>query len=297
MLAKLQEPHGLNMAIDDKTAPGVMRALKRTVLCGAASVTMTAIAAGQQTVGSFRCDSHTVAIDRLPGAKSIPAKEPDKQDSHKILQADFSGFDPQYSLESVGFVVLFAPNPPTPYGRPDGKLRVLALLRSHGSDQWRELAGDDTEASPAVWYDNRLISDLLRVNSEPAEAGLEPDPSDDPTVEKSGRPQIRIHQAQKGTPVFFLKFIGLTPAGGHGDVDAERAMALDLRRGTLAAPAAVGCVKNDFAGEGHEDEWIDCQWRPTLQDYVCKNNAHYSYDWEFLLIKGEKLPAKAKPRR
>jgi len=279
--------------------PQVMRALTRAILCLMLSVMMTSIVTGQQIIPNFRCDSHTVEIDRLPGAKSIPAKEPDKQISHRILQADFSGFDPQYNLETVRFVLFFDPTQ-SALNSPYGKLRILTLLRSHGSDQWRELTGDRADAlepAKARWYDNFPISYLLDVTFEPPQAGEENALPDDPLVSESGRPQARVHQAQKGTPVFLLKFIGLTSAGGHGVVETERAIVLDLRGGELAAPAAVGCIKNDFASEQHKDEWIDCQWNHKLQDYVCRNNTHYKHDWDFLLIKGEKLPSNAKARR
>jgi len=259
------------------------------------------VAAGQQADSGFHCESHTAAIDRLPGAKFTAAEVPDTAGTREILQADFSSFDPQYSLQSVHFVILFVPAPPNPNTTSTrGRLRLLARAGTHGSEQWRELTDEEGAkdlSQHGSWYDNWVVSDLLRANFEAPQAGEETNPSDDPTVWTSGRPQVRIHQAQKGKPVFLLTSIGLAQAGGHGEVETEQAIVLDLRGGVLTAPAFVGCIKNDFASEQHRDEWVDCRWNSRLQDYVCKSNAYYDHDWRFLLIKGEKLPAKSKARR
>lgn len=270
--------------------------LVRAFVYLALPVTMAAFAPCQQISGSFRCDSHTVAIDRFPAAKSVPASPPTERESEKILETEFSAFDPTYSLESVRLALFFVQDRANPY-RKVGKIRIMALLRTQGGQQWRELIDEETGhlVSPG-WYDNGWLSLLLRSDLEQPQADDEVSASDDPMVEHSGRPQVRIQQAEAKIPLFLLKFIGLTSAGGRGDVDTEQAIVLDLRGGEFVAPAAVGCVKNDFAGEGHEDEWINCQWNAHRQDYVCRTNAYYNHDWAFLLIEGKKLPVKSRTR-
>jgi len=268
----------------------------RIVQVAALSALMVTRAAGQQIVGKFRCESHTVGIDRLPGAKFTPIQEPTKIEVRKVLEADFSGFGPENSVKAIHFLVQYVPGS-LHEGAHQGRLRILAQIESNAGRRWWELADDLTPISqPGTWYDNGQSSDLLRVDFQSPQPGEVPDPTDDPAVYQSGRPQLRIHQAEKGKPVFLLKYIGWYQAGGHGDVDTEEAMVLDFRGNTPAAPAAVGCIKNDFASEQHRDEWIDCRWQPRREDYVCRNNSFYDHAWSFFLIGGKKLPAKSKPR-
>jgi len=270
--------------------PPSLHILARTAKCLAVSLTLAAFANGQQLSNSFGCESHTVTIDHFPGAKSAPAQAPDKRDSQALLEAEFSGFDPQYSVESVHFVVLFVRDG-SKLDRTVGTLRILAFVRNRGTELVKELTDhDDLPFKSHGWYKDWHLPLLLRVELEPPQAAEDISPSDDPMVEHAGRPQVRLHQADPKKPVFLLKFIGLTPAGGWGEVEAESALVLDLRGGDLNAPAAVGCIKNDFAGQNHDDEWIHCTWRRN--DYVCSTNAYYGRDWEFQLIAGRRLPAK-----
>lgn len=39
-------------------------------------------------------------------------------------------------------------------------------------------------------------------------------------------------------------------AAGWGDVDSDNAMVLDLGGETLSSSTALGCIKDDFAGQG-----------------------------------------------
>jgi len=43
----------------------------------------------------------------MPGAPFLPIESPSQRDSRKILEADFSGFDVNYSLDTVHFEILF----------------------------------------------------------------------------------------------------------------------------------------------------------------------------------------------
>ena len=249
------------------------------------------VAVAQEISGSFRCESHTVAIDRFPGAIAVSPQD-DTTNSTRILEAQFSGFDPQYPVESVHFRISFVRDQ-TNIERAVGRLRILASIGNHDSEQVKEIIdGDNVHVGSQVWYDNWELSRVLHVSFETAETGEALADSDDPMVDHSGRPQVRIHQAEAKKPVFLIKFIGLTAAGGWGEVDTEEAIVLDLRSGDLVAPAAVGCVKNDFAGQNHEDESIECLWNQRYGDYVCRTNAYYGRDWNFLLIQGRKLPRK-----
>jgi hypothetical protein len=91
--------------------------LLRTILSLGLALVFASGAAGQAVAGSFRCDYFTAAIDRLPAAKFV-ATTHDLSGSQKILQADFSGFDPLYSLESIHFEVLFVQDiQPLSHGR------------------------------------------------------------------------------------------------------------------------------------------------------------------------------------
>ncbi|HET9406882.1 MAG TPA: hypothetical protein VFO39_06555 [Candidatus Sulfotelmatobacter sp.] len=265
-----------------------MRRLRALVLSG---LVTSAIAVAQQNSGRFECESHTVAIDRLPDARLIPIHGPDNSGAQQILRADFSGFDAKYTIQSVHFVVFFTPEPAPNLSVPRGKLSVQALVTKHGSQEWSVLADEDGRNSllRQGWYENSALADLVQVFSELAESYEEPNSSDDPQVTQSGRPQVRIQQAESKQPVFLLTFIRLASAGGHGDVETEEGMVLDLRTEPFTAPAAVGCIKNDFASEQHVDERISCAWSAKQQDYICRTNASYAHEWRFLLIAGKKL--------
>lgn len=270
------------------------RNLADTILCLAAFLSLTLVVDGQQTVGSFQCSFNTVAIDRMHGSRFVPIQSPSPSDSPKILTTDFSGFDPQYALNSVHFEVVFVPDQDN-RELHIGKLRILARLWSGTHEQWLELVDSDTKQSvdpEKPWFSYGSLSDRLRVRFEPLSPDDEPAASDDPSVERWARPQVRIHQAAPKIPVFLMKYVSLTRAGGRGDVDTEQAIVLDMRGADLMATASVGCVKNDFAGENHEDEWIECLWNPRYADYVCRTNSYYGHDWDFLLIEGRKLPPK-----
>ena len=175
----------------------------------------------------------------------------------------------------------------------------MARVRDTAGERWFELGDQDTKpgAGAQEWYTYRPLAALLRVSYVTPQSGEQATASDDPVVEREGRPQLQIQQAESKKPIFLLKFIGLTVAGGWGEVDTERAIAVDLGALEWKVPAAVGCVKNDFAGQNHENQWVDCRWSSQQQDYVCETNAFYAHEWKFALIEGKKLPSVARTRR
>lgn len=87
-----------------------------------------------------------------------------------------------------------------------------------------------------------------------------------------------------------MKFIGIAAAGGWGDVDSDNAMVLDLRHGKLSMPGAIGCIKDDFAGQGPGGGWASCHWDRAIQDYDCETN-----EGGFLLVSGKKIRSKTDP--
>ena len=149
------------------------------------------------------------------------------------------------------------------------------MIGSDGNSTAAEIRDVDWKLDPGA-----KLATLLRARLVPA----------DPSFPDPGSPAIRFEQPETGVPIFLVKFIGIAPAGGWGDVDSDNALVLDLRNRTLSMPAALGCIKDDFAGQGPGGGWARCHWDPMHHDYDCATSGG-----EFFLVSGKKVTSKTDP--
>ena len=222
----------------------------------------------------FQCEEHSLFLYRLGQITGSPPL-PDGQGTKILVTKSFSGFA-KYGIDSVELTVRLEPDTGTDSeGRPKrtGDLRVAATIHSHDTTTTEEIRTRDFSRRPKLNDVYTHLSMLLRARLTPAEP-MDPD---------SGRPNIRIEQPETSVPIILVKFIGIAAAGGWGDVDSDNAMVLDLRQGVLSVPAALGCIKDDFAGQGSGGGWATCSWDRARQDYDCKSSRG-----EFLLISGKR---------
>lgn len=229
-----------------------------------------------QDVG-FDCDSATLFVNRL---SIVPSEMvfPDGPNTRVLASQDFSGFA-KYGIDSVKLTIRFDPDSHSTAVRPHGSIRVSAAVQSGGKSIQSEI-----RYSPD-WRDPHAAElDFLRVQFS----------SGDPALDYPGTPAIRIEQAEADLPVILIKFTGVVAAGGRGDADSHNAMVVDFRGGKLSMPAALGCVDNDFAGQGGGGGSAHCQWNHARQDYSCTTS-----EGDFYLISGKKILAdrKAKPKK
>lgn len=236
--------------------------------------------------GGFRCEEHNLFINRLGALPSAPPL-PDIPETKILSTQTFSDFS-KYGIDSITLMIRFDPDSDTDSeGRPKptGSLRIAATIRAHEKTSEQEIrANREREAwEPKLHDEYSKVGILLRGRLIPAS---------DPSFRDSERPNIRLEQPETGIPIFLVKFIGDAPAGGWGDVDSDNAMVLDLRGGTLSVPAALGCMKDDFAGQGPGGGWADCRWDHVHQDYKCKSSKG-----KFFLISGKQIVGHTNSKR
>lgn len=208
----------------------------------------------------FDCDSASLFVSRLSVVPSDTVL-PDSPNTRLLASQDFVGFA-KYGIDSVKLTIRFDPDSHSTAVRPTGSIRIAAVVRSGAQATESEIR---YSASELAFLRARLISD-------------------DPAPDNTGTPAIRVEQAEADLPVILIKFIGVVAAGGWGDVNSHNAMVIDFRGGKLLMPAALGCVDNDFAGQGARGGSANCQWNHTHQDYGCTTS-----EGDFFLISGKKI--------
>ena len=223
----------------------------------------------------FQCEEHNLFVDRLA---AIPSQPPlsDGPGTKILATQNFSGFT-KYGLDSVKLTIHFDPDPNSGDApRSSGSIRVDVMVQSNGKSSVAEIRDlNDWRMDPRA-----ELAILLRARLVPA----------DPSFPDPGSPAIRFEQPETGVPIFLIKFIGIAPVGGRGDVDSDNAMVLDLRQRTMSMPAALGCIKDDFAGQGPGGGWANCHWDHVHQDYDCDTS-----EGEFWLISGKKIRSNTGP--
>jgi hypothetical protein len=224
----------------------------------------------------FQCEEHNLFVDRfsaLPRQRPLP----DGPQTKVLASQNFSGFG-KYGFDSVKLSIRFDPdrgsaNVPV----PAGGIRVEAAIESNGtatSEEIRDLG--DWKLDP-----DAELATLLRARLVPAN----PDSPD------SARPAVRFEQPEAGVPIFLVKFIGIMSVGGRGNVDSDNAVIFDLRQRKLSMPAALGCTKDDFPGQGPGGGFASCRWDHARGDYDCDSS-----EGRFLLISGAKFALKPRSK-
>lgn len=230
----------------------------------------------------FRCEEHNLFIDRLGAVPGVPPL-PDNAQTKILATQNFSDFS-KYGIDSITLTIRFDPDSGTDSeGRPKptGSLRIAATIRAH-EKAWQEEIRERENWEPKLHDEYSNVSILLRGRLMPT----------DPSSPDSERPNLRLEQPERGVPIFLVKFIGIAGTGGRGDVDSDNAVVLDLRGKTLSISAALGCIKDDFAGQGPGGGWVDCSWDHLRQDYKCKSS-----EGKFFLISGKQIVSHTNSKR
>lgn len=217
----------------------------------------------------FQCEEHNLFVDRFPALPTqLPL--PDGPQTKMIAGRSFSGFG-KYGFDSVKLSIRFDPDRgSTGVPAPAGRIRVEATIESSGTVTSEEIR------DPGDWkLDPRAeLATLLRARLLPA----------NPDFPDSARPAVWFEQPETGVPIFLVKFIGIVAVGGRGNVDSHNAVVFDLRQRKSSMPAALGCVDDDFAGQGPGGGFASCHWDHAREDYDCDSS-----EGRFLLISGTKF--------